>query len=117
MRKKDEWENVKNEFATDEKVPDELLLWNYVYEDYSGSALLIYRNGEKYYWLTGGHCSCSGLEGQFEPEEFESLNLFVEFLKRIEEEKYSYYHCKDDLKRITKKLKTRLKKQQTEKKI
>jgi hypothetical protein len=47
----------------------ELLYAGYTYEDYSGSAFVLYRKGDKLYEVHGGHCSCNGLEDQWEPEE------------------------------------------------
>jgi len=37
--------------------------------DYCGDALVIYENGGKLYHVEGGHCSCYGLEGQWDPTE------------------------------------------------
>lgn len=48
---------------------DEVLLASYTYEDYSGDAFVLFRKGDKLYEVNGGHCSCYGLEGQWEPEE------------------------------------------------
>ena len=41
------------------------------YESYEGYSyfLLIHRSTGKLYEVSGGHCSCYGFEGQFEPEE------------------------------------------------
>lgn len=48
---------------------DEVLLASYTYEDYSGDAFVLFRKSDKLYEVNGGHCSCYGLEGQWEPEE------------------------------------------------
>jgi hypothetical protein len=58
---------------------DLIVAW-YRYEDYSGSAFVVYRDRRdgKIYEVHGGHCSCNGLEGQWEPEEA----LVVELLRR-----------------------------------
>lgn len=48
---------------------DEVLLASYTYEDYEGDAFVLFRKGDKLYEVSGGHCSCYGLEGQWEPEE------------------------------------------------
>lgn len=37
--------------------------------DYSGSAYVLYASGKTLYEVHGGHCSCFGLEGQWEPED------------------------------------------------
>lgn len=51
--------------------PEEVLWADYTYEDYSGYALVIYRQGDKVFEVAGSHCSCYGLEGQWEPEEYD----------------------------------------------
>lgn len=90
------WKNVAKDFADyysydsdeDEKAlkdfpePEEVLLAAYSYEDYSGSAWVVFRNGDKYYIVSGGHCSCNGLEGQWEPEIYESAELLLSVLEK-----------------------------------
>ena len=44
------------------------LAW-YGYGDYCGSSLVIFKKDGKLYEVNGSHCSCNGLEGQWEPEE------------------------------------------------
>jgi hypothetical protein len=44
------------------------LAW-YGYGSYSGSSWVIYEHKGKLYEVNGGHCSCYGLEGQWDPEE------------------------------------------------
>ena len=44
------------------------LAW-YGYGSYEGSSLVIYEKGGKLFEVNGSHCSCHGLEGQWEPEE------------------------------------------------
>lgn len=41
----------------------------YGYGDYSGSAFVLYEKNGKLYEVNGSHCSCNGLEDQWEPEE------------------------------------------------
>lgn len=36
---------------------------------YSGSAVVIFRRDDKLFEVHGSHCSCMGLEEQWEPEE------------------------------------------------
>jgi hypothetical protein len=45
-----------------------LLAW-YGYGDYDGSAFVLFERDGKLYEVNGGHCSCYGLEGQWDPEE------------------------------------------------
>ena len=47
----------------------EILFASYGYENYSGDAFVLFRRDGKLYEVNGGHCSCYGLEGQWEPEE------------------------------------------------
>ncbi|MCY9324031.1 hypothetical protein [Bacillus haynesii] len=47
----------------------EVILASYTYEDYEGDAFVLFRKDGKYYEVHGSHCSCYGLEDQWEPEE------------------------------------------------
>src|SRR5206468_12825659 len=44
------------------------LAW-YGYGCYCGESLVVYEQNGKLYEVNGNHCSCSGLEGQWNPEE------------------------------------------------
>ena len=46
-----------------------ILLASYTYEDYSGSAYVLFERDGTLYEVVGSHCSCMGLEEQWEPEE------------------------------------------------
>ena len=46
-----------------------ILLASYTYEDYSGSAFVLFVRDGKLFEVNGGHCSCYGLEDQWSPEE------------------------------------------------
>ncbi len=63
-----EWEQ-KNEVPADFPSDEEVLFACYTYEDYSGSAMVVYQKGDKLFEVHGSHCSCYGLEGQWSPEE------------------------------------------------
>lgn len=67
-----------------EPEPCEVLLAWYEYEDYSGSARVVYRRGDDYYEVTGGHCSCYGLEDQWEPEKYDRSTLIQALMLRIQ---------------------------------
>jgi hypothetical protein len=67
--------DVLDEFEADgeDHVPAtamDLIVAYYSYEDYAGSAFVVYRDGRdgKLYEVHGSHCSCNGLEGQWHPE-------------------------------------------------
>lgn len=47
----------------------EILLAYYLYEDYSGTAFVLFKQNGKLYEVNGSHCSCYGLEGQWDPDE------------------------------------------------
>jgi hypothetical protein len=44
-----------------------LLAW-YGYGDYSGYSLVIFERDAELFEVNGSHCSCNGLEGQWQPE-------------------------------------------------
>lgn len=64
-------ERLKSDFEiTDDELEGvEILLASYTYECYSGDAFVLFRKDGKYFEVNGGHCSCYGLEDQWEPEE------------------------------------------------
>lgn len=64
------------------------LAW-YGYGSYSGSSLVIFEKDGQLYEVNGSHCSCTGLEDQWQPEEtsWEALKL----RKIFEEGNYSEY--------------------------
>lgn len=77
------WADVQSNFATDEKEPTKVYYAGYFYADYEGSACVIYRRGrDNYYIVEGGHCSCNGLEGQWEPEHYKGKKLFKDVLSK-----------------------------------
>lgn len=45
-----------------------LLAW-YGYGDYDGSSFVLFEKDGKLFEVNGSHCSCNGLEDQWEPEE------------------------------------------------
>lgn len=54
-----------------------ILFARYSYEDYSGDAQVIYRKQGKLYEVTASHCSCNGLEGDWDPSEVTAEALFM----------------------------------------
>jgi hypothetical protein len=46
-----------------------ILVASYQQGDYDGSAYVLFKQKRKLYEVHGSHCSCYGLEGQWEPEE------------------------------------------------
>ncbi len=64
-------QDVIDQFEIDQNALDRafILYAVYNYEDYEGSAFVLFQRDGKLYEVHGGHCSCYGLEGQWEPEE------------------------------------------------
>jgi len=64
-------EDVARDFAINLSELDgaKILLASYSYEDYSGSAFVLFKKDGKLYEVNGSHCSCYGLEGEWLPEE------------------------------------------------
>ena len=62
-------DTIAHEF--DAKITDDVewLFADYSYENYSGSAFVLFRKDGKLYEVNGSHCSCYGLETQWDPEE------------------------------------------------
>lgn len=55
--------------AEEQQAGVEILFAYYSYENYSGDAFVLFRTADGALWeVNGGHCSCYGLEGQWEPE-------------------------------------------------
>jgi hypothetical protein len=62
-------DDVAKQFETTLADDIQIILAGYVYEDYSGSAYVLFVQGDKLYEVHGSHCSCYGLENQWDPEE------------------------------------------------
>lgn len=95
----EDWEDVRRHFEMDEKEPTEVILARYDQECYEGSALVIYRRGRRYYEVSGGHCSCHGLEGQWDPEEY-TRGTFRKVLNRRLNSEYSRHEWAPIITRI-----------------
>lgn len=83
MKYLNDWKDSKkqgliDDFAiTEEILKDcEILLADYLYQNYFGNAYVIFVKEGKLYEVYGSHCSCYGLEGQWKPEE-----TSIEFLE------------------------------------
>jgi hypothetical protein len=64
------WADVEREFVVCSPEDGKVVLHaSYDYEDYSGSATVLWFQDGRFYLVEGSHCSCYGLEGQFLPEE------------------------------------------------
>lgn len=61
--------DVFSEFQADFDKDADILVAYYGDESYEGSAYVLFMKHGKLYEVCGGHCSCYGLEGQWDPEE------------------------------------------------
>lgn len=83
----DNWKDVVSNFSPSDlnhPEPSEVYYASYDMDGYEGYAVVLWRDKRKYYYLTGCHCSCYGLEeAGWDPEEFSNKKLFLEFLKKV----------------------------------
>jgi hypothetical protein len=77
------WSDAAGMFKDFEEKPQEIevIFAVYWYQDYEGSAFVLYRDGGKLFTVQGGHCSCNGLEGQWSPVEVTRESLLLEIEK------------------------------------
>lgn len=83
----------------------EVLLASYTYEDYSGSAFVLFRKGGELFEVHGSHCSCYGLSEQdycgdsrtqWEPEETTAEAV----RQQLEHDTYRFDGCRDELRAV-----------------
>jgi hypothetical protein len=84
-----DWSDVQRAFHMEEARPDEVLLARYSQDGYDGRAHVLYRNGGSYFHVYGSHCSCFGLEDQWDPEEYDLVTL-VAALERSSGDSYGF---------------------------
>ena len=76
----DSKEDVQKQFEIPEEEFKgvEILFGNYGSWSYDGAAMVVFRKDGKLYQVEGEHCSCHGLEGQWNPTEtcLEALNIY-----------------------------------------
>ena len=67
------WKKKKIEMkeALKKYADKKILFASYGYANYLGDAWVLFEQDGKLYEVHGSHCSCYGLEGQFQPEETE----------------------------------------------
>lgn len=89
-----DWKNIDNlisDFQIESKELEgvNILLAYYNYEFCEGNAYVLFEKDGKLYECHGGHCSCYGLEGQWEPEEVD-LN-YLEYRMNHKDDHYFNY--------------------------
>lgn len=62
-------DDVAREFQVQDLAGIKILLAWYGYVDYDGLAFVLFERDGRLYEVNGGHCSCYGLEAQWDPEE------------------------------------------------
>lgn len=76
------WEEdkVKLKAALEKHASENILFASYGQANYSGEAFVLFEKDGNLFEVNGSHCSCYGLEGQWEPEET-SLDSLAHRLK------------------------------------
>lgn len=63
-----DWADVASQFSAEIGPVPELVYAVYSTPAYEGSADVVFRRNDEWFHGSGGHCSCYGLKGQWEPE-------------------------------------------------
>ena len=77
------WEDVMRSFdlhPSDQLEEPPFVFAEYDYSNWEGQAEVVYSyNGIIFYYVSGSHCSCFGLEEQWDPEEYdiEAIRAFA----------------------------------------
>lgn len=79
-------DDIENEFGIELPPGMEIIYAEYNSGDYEGYAFVLYRQDGKMFEVNGYHCSCYGLEGQWEPEEtfIEALRMKSKYMESAE---------------------------------
>lgn len=83
-------EDVAHDFQVEVKDLGNVLMAWYGQGDYEGGAFVLFEADGKLYEVHGSHCSCYGLEGQWDPEETN-----VEALTHVLNEGYQFSYYDD----------------------
>ena len=83
----DDWKDYLKYWVDDDEAvvdpqPDIVILAEYFYGRYDGDAWFVYIKDGIVYEGHGSHCSCYGLEGQFEPEEVGTIEQAILIMER-----------------------------------
>lgn len=74
-----DWADVARNFNIERAEPEEIIVASYQTGNYEGDAFVCYREGDRFFTVEGSHCSCFGLEGQWEPEGYDAATLLAAF--------------------------------------
>lgn len=96
-----EWDKEKIEELKNTKYKNiNFLFASYGTDNYSGDAYVLFEKEGKLYEVTGSHCSCYGLEGQFEynsPSTLEGIKYIIESNKRFGVDEWSDNNFREEL--------------------
>lgn len=84
-RKKTPFEEMCDDFdiVHDDMISEnEILIASYGGTSYDGDAFVLFERGGTLYEVHGAHCSCNGLEGQWEPEETTAEAIALRFKEK-----------------------------------
>lgn len=94
-------EQMRNALASKDWEGIEILLASYSAANYSGEAFVLFRKDGKLYEVNASHCSCYGVEGQWEPEETNVAALRVRLdAGNLGSDSYAKNIFADDLRRV-----------------
>lgn len=103
-------ESMKDDFRiTDEQLKGaKILLASYGTGGYEGSAFVLFRRGGKLFEVNGSHCSCYGLEDQWDPQETTKAELMHRLDNgRLGQESYCDNNYAEQLRAVLKKVRAK----------
>lgn len=71
-----DWQDVISDFDIDATEPEHVFA-SYDIDGYEGYAFVVFSDGEGWKFASGQHCSCYGLEGQWDEEDFSLEDYFA----------------------------------------
>lgn len=87
---------VLRDFNEEDKENVNILLASYTYQDYSGSAYVLFEEKGELYEVHGGNCSCYGLENQWEKETV----VLKELVNRVTNGTFGYSEFRNELRTL-----------------
>lgn len=91
-----DWSEILEWFEEDPskiEEPDEIIYAEYGTEGYEGQADVLFWDLGKFWYVSGSHCSCYGLEDQWNPEEYTPETL----KGQIERASYGFFKDQKEL--------------------
>lgn len=64
----------------------DILYATYTYENWEGDSYVLFAKDGYLYEVHASHCSCYGLEGQWEPERVDDMDVYIDLLLRRDDE-------------------------------